>query len=354
MENKLEQKKGITLIALVITIIVLLILAGISIATLTGQNGVLTKANTAKEENQKAEYKEVLELIGNGIRPEKILENLSVEEFMNKYKEKIEEEIKKEQTLKGAAVENANETTLWVTTKEGYVYKITENEVKFLGNPDRNLPNEASITFDKTSVTEGEDVIATVTQSDETSGVDIKNCRYVFTTSNKEIGTTDVSKYTGGTFTKENEDKITLNCTQSGTYYLHVLTVDNFGNKRETISLQGVVVKVAPLHIVKDGVANPELEVTIAGEVTVSYPANEGYVLLEPTDSARGYTTSGISWYVGDGSKYSTATCVITTSGRAYNSPGLNFRAGTSPITSVNKDSEYPNNKYGSYRAICK
>ena len=43
-----EKSKGITLIALVITIIVLLILAGVSIATLTGENGILTKANEAK------------------------------------------------------------------------------------------------------------------------------------------------------------------------------------------------------------------------------------------------------------------------------------------------------------------
>ena len=49
---------GITLIALVITIIVLLILAGVSIATLTGPNGLLTRANEAKEETQNAEQEE--------------------------------------------------------------------------------------------------------------------------------------------------------------------------------------------------------------------------------------------------------------------------------------------------------
>ena len=51
MEKTKETKKsqGITLIALVITIIVLLILAGVSIATLTGNNGILTQAGEAKE-----------------------------------------------------------------------------------------------------------------------------------------------------------------------------------------------------------------------------------------------------------------------------------------------------------------
>ena len=44
MKAKLEKTKGITLIALVITIIVLLILAGITIASITGENGILRKS----------------------------------------------------------------------------------------------------------------------------------------------------------------------------------------------------------------------------------------------------------------------------------------------------------------------
>ena len=42
------NEKGITLIALVVTIIILIILAGISISTLTGKNGILNQANSAK------------------------------------------------------------------------------------------------------------------------------------------------------------------------------------------------------------------------------------------------------------------------------------------------------------------
>ena len=53
-EEKLRSNKAITLIALVITIIVLLILAGVTIATLTGENGILTRASDAKEETEKA------------------------------------------------------------------------------------------------------------------------------------------------------------------------------------------------------------------------------------------------------------------------------------------------------------
>ena len=57
-----KEEKGITLIALVITIIVLLILAGVSIATLTGENGILTKANKAREETETASEEEQREL----------------------------------------------------------------------------------------------------------------------------------------------------------------------------------------------------------------------------------------------------------------------------------------------------
>ena len=57
-----KEKNGITLIALVITIIVLLILAGVSIATLTGPNGLLTRANQAKEETQMAGEEELRKL----------------------------------------------------------------------------------------------------------------------------------------------------------------------------------------------------------------------------------------------------------------------------------------------------
>ena len=57
-----ESEKGITLIALVITIIVLLILAAVSIAMLTGENGILSKASNAKEKHLIAQYEEELNL----------------------------------------------------------------------------------------------------------------------------------------------------------------------------------------------------------------------------------------------------------------------------------------------------
>jgi hypothetical protein len=62
MKLNLKERNGITLIALVITIIVLLILAGVTIATLTGDNGILGKAKTAKTTNDEEKAKEQINI----------------------------------------------------------------------------------------------------------------------------------------------------------------------------------------------------------------------------------------------------------------------------------------------------
>ena len=62
MKDNFKQKQGITLIALVITIIVLLILAGVSIAMLTGQNGILSQAENAKVQQSHSSVVEAIKL----------------------------------------------------------------------------------------------------------------------------------------------------------------------------------------------------------------------------------------------------------------------------------------------------
>ena len=64
--NFKKSSEGITLIALVITIIVLLILAGVGIATLTGENGILTRAQEAREETEEANAVEQVQLAVQG------------------------------------------------------------------------------------------------------------------------------------------------------------------------------------------------------------------------------------------------------------------------------------------------
>lgn len=81
------KENGITLIALVITIIVLLILAGVTIATLTGDNGVLTKASQASEKTVIRQEKEQVELAYSSVLANKLGDNVrsgELQEELNK------------------------------------------------------------------------------------------------------------------------------------------------------------------------------------------------------------------------------------------------------------------------------
>ncbi len=63
----MKNNKGITLMALALTIIVLLILSGITIAALTGDNGLIGKSGEAKNATERANEKEELEVASNKI-----------------------------------------------------------------------------------------------------------------------------------------------------------------------------------------------------------------------------------------------------------------------------------------------
>ena len=58
----MKMQKGITLISLIITSVVLLILAGVSISLVTGNNGILKQANTAVIKNKEVTAKEEVEM----------------------------------------------------------------------------------------------------------------------------------------------------------------------------------------------------------------------------------------------------------------------------------------------------
>ena len=70
MNKVKESEKGITLVALVITVIVLIILAGVTLSTLVGDNGIITKAKEAKQnmENASREEDELIQNLLNDIK----------------------------------------------------------------------------------------------------------------------------------------------------------------------------------------------------------------------------------------------------------------------------------------------
>ena len=119
LKERVNGKNGITLIALVITIIVLLILVGVTIATLTGDNGILTKAQNAKEKNAQKTVEEQIKL---AVQASKINEGLVID------KDILEQEL----TNNGIEItKSENDELPWTVKKDGYVYTISKNgEVK--------------------------------------------------------------------------------------------------------------------------------------------------------------------------------------------------------------------------------
>lgn len=89
-EINLKGKKGITLIALVITIIVLLILAGVTIATLTGDNGLLQKAGETKNTTKDVEIEEEIRLAWNKVYLDDTMNNYTAEQKANALKLELE------------------------------------------------------------------------------------------------------------------------------------------------------------------------------------------------------------------------------------------------------------------------
>ena len=78
-----KKEEGITLIALITTIIVLLILAGISIGAITGSNGIIGQAQSAKEETEIANEKEIIDISTVEAMGKNNRGNLEEEEFQS-------------------------------------------------------------------------------------------------------------------------------------------------------------------------------------------------------------------------------------------------------------------------------
>ncbi len=113
MDYKFRNKKGITLIALVITVIILLILAGISISMLTSENSIIKQAGKAKEETETSSFKENVDLILSQVQIENYVSNNddNTTNLENAFK-----------------IEDKNATV----TKSNAVYEVTFNGEKFL------------------------------------------------------------------------------------------------------------------------------------------------------------------------------------------------------------------------------
>lgn len=80
----LKQKRGITLIALIITIVILLILAGVVINMTLGNNGIIEKAQRTVDIYELQQKKEKLELALTELKLEKLENDLSEDDIKRK------------------------------------------------------------------------------------------------------------------------------------------------------------------------------------------------------------------------------------------------------------------------------
>ena len=132
-----KKKSGVTIIALTVTIIVLLILAGVSISILTGDNPIIGKSQESKKEAEIMQYQEKLEVL-------KQLEytnnyTTDVAQFLNNYAKVVEDDV----MFKGnkGIIPDVENSLVTVITKEGYKFEVTFDDVIYVGDENDNDSN---------------------------------------------------------------------------------------------------------------------------------------------------------------------------------------------------------------------
>ena len=275
-----KRQKGITLISLVVTIVVLLILAGITISTVFSDNGIIKKAQEARNKTLEAvaqEHKDLnqlyndLEAALNSVPSEPVIPKppegaVQISEpnwsngtasvtittsetgFTLQYQIGGVDEAKWTNITSGKSISGL---TLGQTIYARLYNGKEGSKTADMTIADLNKPQDAGISLSGTSTNTEGSITATVTLKDNESGVNAISSRWIYNTTSGAIGENE-SSYTGGSFSSG--QTITLKATTAGTYYLHVLTVDNAGNKKETISSAVTVKK----ELVADGSYNDE------------------------------------------------------------------------------------------------
>lgn len=122
MRRELKNTKGITLIALVVTIIVLLILAGVTINAVFGENGLIKQVEIAKEKNTIASYQDEVDRALLAAKTICIAENRNGDILLEAKKELEQSTLFKDATF--SEISNGEFT---INTKDGYLVTVTES-----------------------------------------------------------------------------------------------------------------------------------------------------------------------------------------------------------------------------------
>lgn len=130
MQKQKSKQKGITLIALVVTIIVLIILAGVSLNMLVGDNGIITQAQEAEEKTEEASLEEKIRLL---------TAETAINQYTGESEEKTAEELQNELNQQG-------ENVLVIQWDKYIIFDLNTNkEIRVLNNGDVDYIGENNI-----------------------------------------------------------------------------------------------------------------------------------------------------------------------------------------------------------------
>lgn len=218
------KNKGITLIALVITIIILLILAGITIATLTGENGILNKATKAVTEQEKSVMEEELKLEVMKLRMDYETDE-SLKETYPTVADYIKEKLKEYKFSNGSGIKYDSE-------EDKFSFKIGEGEATFSINENGDITdlkfpeNISSGGSQKDSIAPAVSIVSTTTNSVTFYATDAVGIVAYAITQDNEVPT----EWEEITKTQELEKTVT-GLINDKTYY--IWTKDEAGNISE-------------------------------------------------------------------------------------------------------------------------
>ena len=209
----LNNKKGITLIALVVTVVVLIILAGVSINAVLGDNGIIKKANQAASVTKEAEVKEAI--------------NRTILEFYltNDY-ETLEDflKAKAEDGSIDSVTKNADGT---LTVKKGEYSVTVENKTNSSGGSSSGGSTGGETQTPEITIGEAK----VVANSDGTGSAITANSVYLGNT----LYITFSHSITGGTTTVDNP--IPYAVTKNGTYTFTVTGTVNGKSYTKNVSV---------------------------------------------------------------------------------------------------------------------
>lgn len=216
-KNQMKKQRGITLIALVITILIIVILAGVTINMTVGKNGIITRAVSAREDMKISEGKEKISLALLEMQTDRAIEGRNCDlDYISK---NIDGKIKgaKIEGIKGDPV-----VKIYISYKD-YMFKITPDlQVLLMGNI--NIAEEPEI-----------EIIRDVTQT----GVEKVNL-----TVKAKVEEGEISEIVKPDGTVEYSDEVSYLVTENGAYTFKAVTAKGT-TEEKTVNIQSITMKDA-------------------------------------------------------------------------------------------------------------